>query len=76
MHARDVSLVIHVTFLRGFNASSETDEDGESEGRRLFELPPGLAVGAMEGPDEQRPCGKRWLACGLYRYNVRDVFTW
>uniref|UniRef100_UPI0037E7704F solute carrier family 35 member F2-like n=1 Tax=Semicossyphus pulcher TaxID=241346 RepID=UPI0037E7704F len=30
----------------------------------------------MEGPEEERQCGKCRVACGLYNYNLRDVFTW
>ncbi|KAM9348989.1 solute carrier family 35 member F2 [Symphorus nematophorus] len=30
----------------------------------------------MEGREEERLCGKCRVACGLYSYNLRDVFTW
>ncbi|KAE8287677.1 Solute carrier family 35 member F2 [Larimichthys crocea] len=30
----------------------------------------------MEGHEEERLCGKWRVACGLYSYNLRDVFTW
>ncbi|XP_044077323.1 solute carrier family 35 member F2 [Siniperca chuatsi] len=30
----------------------------------------------MEGLDEERLCGKWRVGCGLYSYNLRDVFTW
>ncbi|KAG7516832.1 solute carrier family 35 member F2-like [Solea senegalensis] len=30
----------------------------------------------MEGQAEERLCGKWRVACGLYNYNLRDVFTW
>ncbi|XP_068571720.1 solute carrier family 35 member F2-like [Cebidichthys violaceus] len=30
----------------------------------------------MEAHDEERLCGKWRFACGLYSYNLRDVFTW
>lgn len=30
----------------------------------------------MEGHEEERLCGKFRVACGLYSYNLRDVFTW
>ncbi|XP_053297340.1 solute carrier family 35 member F2 [Pleuronectes platessa] len=30
----------------------------------------------MEGREEERRCGKWRVACGLYSYNLRDVFTW
>lgn len=30
----------------------------------------------MEGPEEERLCGKWRVACGLYNYNLRDIFTW
>lgn len=30
----------------------------------------------MEGPMEDRLCGKVGTACGLYNYNWRDLFTW
>ncbi|XP_070699859.1 solute carrier family 35 member F2 [Pempheris klunzingeri] len=30
----------------------------------------------MEGREEERLCGKWRLVCGLYSYNLRDVFTW
>ncbi|XP_074467440.1 solute carrier family 35 member F2-like [Sebastes fasciatus] len=30
----------------------------------------------MEGHAEERLCGKWRVTCGLYSYNLRDVFTW
>lgn len=30
----------------------------------------------MEGHEEERLCGKFRVACGLYSYSLRDVFTW
>ncbi|XP_029137447.2 solute carrier family 35 member F2 [Labrus bergylta] len=30
----------------------------------------------MEGLEEDRPCAKWRLACGLHSYNLRDVCTW
>ncbi|KAK5858199.1 hypothetical protein PBY51_002362 [Eleginops maclovinus] len=30
----------------------------------------------MEGHEDERFCGKWRVACGLYNYNLRDVFTW
>uniref|UniRef100_A0A8D3DCY3 Solute carrier family 35 member F2 n=1 Tax=Scophthalmus maximus TaxID=52904 RepID=A0A8D3DCY3_SCOMX len=30
----------------------------------------------MEGHEGERLCGKWRVACGLYSYNLRDVFTW
>ncbi|XP_060942197.1 solute carrier family 35 member F2-like [Limanda limanda] len=30
----------------------------------------------MEVREEERRCGKWRVACGLYSYNLRDVFTW
>lgn len=30
----------------------------------------------METHEEQRLCGKWRVVCGLYSYNLRDVFTW
>ncbi|KAM3600777.1 uncharacterized protein V6R79_002431 [Siganus canaliculatus] len=30
----------------------------------------------MEAHEEQRLCGKWRVVCGLYSYNLRDVFTW
>ncbi|KAK5887210.1 hypothetical protein CesoFtcFv8_015834 [Champsocephalus esox] len=30
----------------------------------------------MEGHEDERMCGKWRVACGLYNYNLRDVFTW
>lgn len=36
----------------------------------------GLALKDMEGREEERLCGKCRVACGLYSYNLRDVFTW
>ncbi|XP_068456438.1 solute carrier family 35 member F2 [Clinocottus analis] len=30
----------------------------------------------MEGHEEEKLCGKWRFPCGLYRYNLRDVFTW
>ncbi|XP_074528674.1 solute carrier family 35 member F2 [Halichoeres trimaculatus] len=30
----------------------------------------------MEGPEEGRLCGKWRVTCGLYNYNLRDIFTW
>ncbi|XP_038565355.1 solute carrier family 35 member F2-like isoform X1 [Micropterus salmoides] len=30
----------------------------------------------MDGPEEERLCGKWTVGCGLYSYNLRDVFTW
>ncbi|KAK1882287.1 Solute carrier family 35 member F2, partial [Dissostichus eleginoides] len=30
----------------------------------------------MEGHEDERLCGKWRVACGLYNYNLRDVFTW
>ncbi|CAJ1063381.1 solute carrier family 35 member F2 [Xyrichtys novacula] len=30
----------------------------------------------MEGREEERLCGKWRVACGLYSYNMRDIFTW
>lgn len=30
----------------------------------------------MEGPVEERLCGKLKIGCGLHSYNLRDVFTW
>ncbi|XP_041808641.1 solute carrier family 35 member F2 [Chelmon rostratus] len=30
----------------------------------------------MEGREEERLCGKWRVTCGLYSYNLRDVFTW
>ncbi|XP_035033645.1 solute carrier family 35 member F2 [Hippoglossus stenolepis] len=30
----------------------------------------------MERREEERRCGKWRVACGLYSYNLRDVFTW
>uniref|UniRef100_A0A3Q4BI73 Uncharacterized protein n=1 Tax=Mola mola TaxID=94237 RepID=A0A3Q4BI73_MOLML len=30
----------------------------------------------MEGREAARLCGKCRVACGLYSYNVRDIFTW
>ncbi|XP_054482179.1 solute carrier family 35 member F2-like [Anoplopoma fimbria] len=30
----------------------------------------------MEGHAEERLCGKWRFTCGLYSYNLRDVFTW
>lgn len=35
-----------------------------------------LALREMEGPVEERLCGKMKIGCGLHRYNLRDVFTW
>lgn len=36
----------------------------------------GLALKDMEGREDERLCGKFRVACGLYSYNLRDVFTW
>lgn len=36
----------------------------------------GLALKDMEGHEDDRLCGKCRVACGLYNYNLRDVFTW
>ncbi|XP_028277385.1 solute carrier family 35 member F2-like [Parambassis ranga] len=30
----------------------------------------------MEGPEEDKLCGKWRITCGLYSYNLRDIFTW
>lgn len=30
----------------------------------------------MEGPEEEKLCGKCRLNCGLHTYNIRDLFTW
>ncbi|XP_034539894.1 solute carrier family 35 member F2-like isoform X2 [Notolabrus celidotus] len=30
----------------------------------------------MEELEEERLCGKWRVACGLYNYNLRDIFTW
>nr|XP_040037134.1 solute carrier family 35 member F2 isoform X1 [Gasterosteus aculeatus aculeatus] len=35
-----------------------------------------LAIKDMEVHGEERLCGKWKFACGLYSYNLRDVFTW
>ncbi|XP_034074477.1 solute carrier family 35 member F2-like, partial [Gymnodraco acuticeps] len=35
-----------------------------------------LALTDMEGHEDERLCGKWRVACGLYNYNLRDVFTW
>ncbi|XP_070773712.1 solute carrier family 35 member F2-like [Enoplosus armatus] len=36
----------------------------------------GLALKDMEVLEEDRLCGKWRVGCGLYSYNMRDVFTW
>ncbi|XP_072230372.1 solute carrier family 35 member F2 isoform X2 [Leuresthes tenuis] len=36
----------------------------------------GLALKVMEHPEEDRLCGKWRVACGMYSFNFRDIFTW
>lgn len=84
------SLLRRITFLWRFNtmfclgslmktvSTKDTKSLISSQGFHLyfFSFSLGLAVKDMEGHEEERLCGKWRVACGLYSYNLRDVFTW
>lgn len=67
-------VLIKTVSMKDTNSSSSS-----SPSSFFFFFPPfflGLVLKEMERHEEERLCGKWRVACGLYSYNLRDVFTW